>query len=97
MPLARLRFYRERARQKRKAIQMLALSGVIRPSHVELRYGYHDSVARGGTARPTPHLRSSVDAWPSLVLPSKKAIHPALPARGKGWLHWLRQGLTIPL
>lgn len=97
MPLARLRFYRERARQKRKAIQMLALSGVIRPSHVELRYGYHASVAKGGTARPTLHLRSSVDDWPSLVFPSKRPTTSALPARGRGWLQWLRQGLTTPL
>jgi hypothetical protein len=30
--------YLERTRQKRKALHMLALSGVVRPSHVELRY-----------------------------------------------------------
>ena len=29
---------RVRAQQKRKALQMLALSGVVRPSDVELRY-----------------------------------------------------------
>lgn len=97
MPLARLRFYRERARQKRKAIQMLCLSGVIRPSHIELRYGYHASVAKGRTARLPLHLQSSVDDWLSLVLQSKKATNSALPARGKGWLQWLRQGLTTPL
>jgi hypothetical protein len=38
MPLRHLRMYLERTRQKRKALHMLALSGVIRPSHVELRY-----------------------------------------------------------
>jgi hypothetical protein len=30
---------RARAKQKRNALHMMALSGVIRPSHVELRYG----------------------------------------------------------
>jgi hypothetical protein len=30
---------RARAKQKRNALRMMALSGVIRPSHVELRYG----------------------------------------------------------
>ena len=38
MPLRQLRMYLERTRQKRKALRMLALSGVVRPSHVELRY-----------------------------------------------------------
>lgn len=28
----------ERKNQKRAALQLLALSGVVRPSHVELRY-----------------------------------------------------------
>jgi hypothetical protein len=38
MPLRQLRMYIERTRQKRKALHMLSLSGVVRPSHVELRY-----------------------------------------------------------
>ncbi|MDF0674980.1 MAG: hypothetical protein P0120_11690 [Nitrospira sp.] len=38
MPLRQLRSYIEGTRQKRKALHMLALSGVVRPSHVELRY-----------------------------------------------------------
>ncbi len=38
MPLARWRTHRERERQKRKVLQMLALSGVVRPSHIEFRY-----------------------------------------------------------
>ena len=38
MPLTRWRLYKERAQQKRKALRMLALSGVVRPSHIELRY-----------------------------------------------------------
>ena len=38
MPLHHLRTSMHRTRQKRKALHMLALSGVVRPSHVELRY-----------------------------------------------------------
>lgn len=38
MPLRQLRIHNERTRQKRKALHMLALSGVVRSSHVELRY-----------------------------------------------------------
>ena len=38
MPLKIWRAYRMRAQQKRKAMQMLAISGVVRPSAVELRY-----------------------------------------------------------
>lgn len=38
MPLTRWVGARESAKQKRKALQMLALSGVVRPSHIEVRY-----------------------------------------------------------
>jgi hypothetical protein len=38
MPFKIWRAYRMRAQQKRKALQMLAISGVVRPSAVELRY-----------------------------------------------------------
>jgi hypothetical protein len=38
MPLKIWRAYRLRLQQKRKAMQMLAISGVVRPSAVELRY-----------------------------------------------------------
>ena len=38
MLLHHFQIYRARTRQKRKALRMLALSGVVRPSHVELRY-----------------------------------------------------------
>ncbi len=37
MPLSRWKKFRARA-QKKKAIQMLVLSGVVRPSHIEPRY-----------------------------------------------------------
>ncbi len=38
MAIRKLRAYFERVRQKRKELQMLSLSGVVRPSHIELRY-----------------------------------------------------------
>ena len=39
MPLTQWRNRRERAKQKLKVLQMLALSGVVRPGEVEIRYG----------------------------------------------------------
>lgn len=39
----------ERTKQKRKALHMLALSGVIRPSHVELRYTFPISMGEDAT------------------------------------------------
>ena len=36
--IQRLLHYRAGKKQKRTALQLLALSGVIRPSHEELRY-----------------------------------------------------------
>ncbi|MDO9116913.1 MAG: hypothetical protein Q7U39_03075 [Nitrospira sp.] len=38
MPLTRWTQYRQARAQKKKALHMLALSGVVRPSTVELRY-----------------------------------------------------------
>jgi hypothetical protein len=53
MPLYQLRTYIERTRQKRKALHMLALSGVVRPGHVELRY-----------ATPFPNVEDQSYAFP---------------------------------
>jgi hypothetical protein len=38
MPLTRWTHYRQRRAQKEKALYLLALSGVVRPSTIELRY-----------------------------------------------------------
>lgn len=38
MPLLQWARYRQTRAQKKKALQMLALSGVVRPSTIELRY-----------------------------------------------------------
>ena len=37
-PIQYIKLRRARTKQKRNALHMLALSGVVRPSHVELRY-----------------------------------------------------------
>lgn len=38
MAITRLKMYLGRTERKRKALHMLMLSGVVRPSHTELRY-----------------------------------------------------------
>lgn len=38
MPLTRWTHYRQTRTQKKKALHLLALSGVVRPSTIELRY-----------------------------------------------------------
>ncbi|NOS77026.1 MAG: hypothetical protein HOP35_03700 [Nitrospira sp.] len=38
MPLTRWTHYRQARAQKKKALHLLALSGVVRPSTIELRY-----------------------------------------------------------
>ena len=38
MPLTRWAHYRQTRAQKKKALHLLALSGVVRPSSIELRY-----------------------------------------------------------
>ncbi|HBH80797.1 MAG TPA: hypothetical protein DDY39_13300, partial [Nitrospira sp.] len=38
MSVSRLHIYRGRTERKRKALHMLMLSGVVRPSHIALRY-----------------------------------------------------------
>ena len=38
MPLTRWTHYRQTRAQKKKALHLLALSGVVRPSTIELRY-----------------------------------------------------------
>jgi hypothetical protein len=37
-PIQYIKLRRSRTKQKRNALHMLALSGVVRPSHIELRY-----------------------------------------------------------
>jgi hypothetical protein len=63
MPLHHLRAYVKRSRQKRKALLMLALSGVVRPSHVELRYAIPllkgEDQSKASSEKPVPSVRPS--------------------------------------
>lgn len=68
-PLHYIMTRRARAKQKRNALHMMALSGVIRPSHLELRYGIPpttlDAFRSQFTVTDTLRLnqRSSTQAW----------------------------------
>jgi hypothetical protein len=60
---------RLRARQKRKALQMLALSGVVRPSDVELRYPIPLIKISGTHTAPEAKAASNERMAPSLSQP----------------------------
>jgi len=49
-PIQYIKFRRAYKNRKQAAIRMLALSGVVRPSHIELRYATHAS----GITTPCP-------------------------------------------
>ena len=89
MPLAHWRSYRERARQKRKALHMLALSGVIRPSHIELRYTI--PTLKAATTKMSLRTIPAGPPQPSIFhTEPSETVKP----RGIQLLEWLRQGLT---
>jgi len=79
---------RVRAQQKRKALQMLALSGVVRPSDVELRYPI-PLIQISGT-HTTPAARSS---FHEQMTPPLSESSPQSPIQGTDLFRWLRQGL----
>ena len=74
MILAAWQTRRIQAQQKRKAIQMLALSGVVRPSDVELRYSI-PLIKISGT-ETTPPARSS---FHKEIVPSLSESSPQSP------------------
>ncbi len=90
MPLARWRIYRERARHKRKVLQMLALSGVVRPSHIELRYTA--PILKVGTSTASPRMK------PTAARQQSASIQES-PAAVRTWAEQLLQGLCqiLPL
>jgi hypothetical protein len=90
MPLAQWRTYRERARQKRKVLRMLALSGVVRPSHVELRYPI--PILKVGTSNASSYARPTASTQQSEPLQSFVAT---MRLQGKQLLQWLRQRLVL--
>jgi hypothetical protein len=52
-PIHDMKLRRARMKQKRTALHMLALSGVVRPSHVELRYATPIASITAFRAQPT--------------------------------------------
>jgi hypothetical protein len=93
MPLTHWRTHRERSRQKQKVLHMLALSGVVRPSHIELRYTV--PILKVGTSNTTIGARAATSARraPDLI----EECTSNLRNRGNQLLRWLRQELTAPL
>lgn len=85
MPFATWRTRRIRAQQKRKALQMLALSGVVRPSDVELRYPI-PLIKISGT-HTVPGARSSSHKQ---TAPSLSESSPQSPIQGAHLFQWLR-------
>jgi hypothetical protein len=52
-PIQYIKLRRVHKKQKRNALHMLALSGVVRPSHVELRYATPIASITASRAQPT--------------------------------------------
>ena len=90
MPLAHWRMYRERARQKRMALHMLALSGVVRPSHIELRYT--TPILKAGTSNATPSVISAPITQHSAPFQEFSTV---VHAQGRYLLQWLCQRLSL--
>jgi len=73
-PLQYLQSRRAHKKQKRTALHMLAVSGVVRPSHVELRYmtpltgmaGFHTQPTSTGDPQTHPMPLPSWDHDPTL-------------------------------
>lgn len=71
MPLTQWTRYRQTRAQKKKALYLLALSGVVRPSTLELRYvapPVHNSLESSPTEQPgIPQKALDMAALPSLT------------------------------
>ena len=80
MPLLRWTRYRQTRAQKKKALQMLALSGVVRPSTSELRYAV---TSRHSIELPSPEQPDM--AQPALATLAAPVTH----VRGSDLTHQL--------
>ena len=89
MTLSAWRTRRIHAQQKRKALQMLALSGVVRPSDVELRYPI-PLIKMSGT-HTAPEARSSSHEQ---MAPPLSESSPQAPTQGRHLFQWLRRELS---
>lgn len=87
MPLARWRIKRERTQQKRTALHMLALSGVVRPSHIEPRY--YTPILKAGPSKHFPCARPTGAAQQSA--PFQDSATAMIQTQGMQFLQWLRQ------
>ena len=88
MTFSAWRTRRIRAQQKRKALQMLALSGVVRPSDVELRYPI--PLLKISGTHTAPEVRSSSHEQ---MAPPPSESSPQSPTEGRHLFQWLRQEL----
>lgn len=80
MPLLRWTRYRQTRAQKKKALQMLALSGVVRPGTIELRYA----------ASPRHSIEPSTPEQPDMTQPAlANTADPVKPVRGSDLIHQL--------
>jgi len=78
MPLMQWTRYRQTRNQKRKALQMLALSGVVRPSTHELRYPtlpFHHSIEPSATEQQGVSQNVSGRTIPSPPVDRLRANH----------------------
>jgi len=78
-----------RAEQKRKALQMLALSGVVRPSDVDVRYP--TPPIKIADTPTTPDAQSSVHEQKASSI-SESSSQSSI--QGTNLFRWLRQGLS---
>lgn len=76
---------RDRAKQKRTALRMMTLSGVIRPSHVELRYGTQPAISSASCRQPeTAEIPLFIEQAPA------HAWHHEIAAGTKQIWRWVR-------
>jgi len=74
MPLARWAHYRQTRAQKKKALYLLALSGVVRPSTTELRYTISLShISTGPSREKQAPLAQDTSAPATSALPVRSA------------------------
>ena len=78
-PIHYIQLRRARKKQKRTALHMLALSGVVRPSHVELRYATPIANFTAFRARSTSSEHSQIQpiplrSWEHNVTPNSRRI-----------------------
>lgn len=81
-PIHYIKLRRAHKKQKRNAMHMLALSGVVRPSHVEIRYATHIASITAFRAQPiaTEHAQFQ-------PIPSQSGEHNITLNMKQTW-HW---------